>query len=365
MNEITYQQITFKQLEIGNFTLADDCFGIASYVFTPSRIAASIHCPFNTSKNNTAFFLINVNGIVAARSQLLGTRFYANGEIFPCQTGSSLESAKKFRNQGIGAEVMLYSVKNKEYNFRISSGISIIALPLYKKLKYNILEFPRIMQLRRSRCILESKGLRGGLLKFTSILVDIPIKALVAYSKFHGLKLKRKFTIEKVKIVPEWVDNIVLDDKYKYMEVHDRKWLQWNLDYNFTGKKQDIQSFYIIKKDDEPIGFFMTKERFRELAGGILKNIVLAAIVEWGTMNDNILSETDIYDIALTTFGNNVDILETATSNQDVVKKMKKRFFIPHGFAHIAFKDKKKQFNNTDDINLWRIRYGYADVILT
>ena len=39
--------------------------------------------------------------------------------------------------------------------------------------------------------------------------------------------------------------------------------------------------------------------------------------------------------------------------------------FIPHGFAHIGLKDKKKAYKDASDINLWRVRYGYADVILT
>lgn len=39
--------------------------------------------------------------------------------------------------------------------------------------------------------------------------------------------------------------------------------------------------------------------------------------------------------------------------------------FISHGCANIAFKDKKKQYKDASDINLWRICYGYADALLT
>ena len=31
----------------------------------------------------------------------------------------------------------------------------------------------------------------------------------------------------------------------------------------------------------------------------------------------------------------------------------------------IGLKDKKKAYKDASDINLWRVRYGYADVILT
>ena len=149
------------------------------------------------------------------------------------------------------------------------------------------------------------------------------------------------------------------------MEAHDHKWLQWNLDCNFRGLPRDIQSFYIIKKGNEPIGFFMTKERFREKAGGALKNVHIGSIVEWGSKDEKKLGESEIYKMALTTFSADVDIIEAATADNDTVKKMKMCGFIPHGFAHIGLKDKKKAYKDASDINLWRVRYGYADVILT
>ena len=109
----------------------------------------------------------------------------------------------------------------------------------------------------------------------------------------------------------------------------------------------------------------MTKERFRELAGGILKNVLIGSIVEWGTALPDILTEEKLNKMAISTFSSCVDIIEFATTDLIVVKTMKKWGFISHGFAHIVFKDKTKKLKDTSDINLWRIRYGYADVILT
>ena len=69
--------------------------------------------------------------------------------------------------------------------------------------------------------------------------------------------------------------------------------------------------------------------------------------------------------MAQTTFSREVDIVEAATANPATVEKMKVCGFISHGYAHIAFKDKKKKYKDASDINLWRVRYGYADVLLT
>ncbi|WP_140393005.1 hypothetical protein [Mediterranea sp. An20] len=365
MSTISTQIITFRDIIFNNYELCSDSYGIASYVLTSPRVAAGINCPFNASKDNCAFLFINVDGVVAARSQHFGTRFYADGKIVSAGTGSSLETAEPYRHLGIGAEIMLFIATNKEYPLFIASGISEMALPLYDKLHYYVLAFPRIMQLRNAHCVLESRKMHGGLLKLCSRLANIPLWAVTAWGKYSGKRLLRHYQVEKVSTVPGWVDNIVLNDGHKYMEVHDHRWLQWNLDYNFRGLPQDIQSFYTIKKDDKPIGFFMTKERFREKAGGILRNVLIGAIMEWGTVDDNLLSEVDIYRLALPTFSPGVDIVETATANHTVVREMRKYGFLRHGDAHIALKDKKKQYKDAKNIALWRIRYGYADVILT
>jgi hypothetical protein len=159
---------------------------------------------------------------------------------------------------------------------------------------------------------------------------------------------------------------MVLNDGHKYMEVHDHQWLQWNLDNNFKGDKEDVQSFYAVYKGGRPVGFFMTKERYRKEAGGKLKNIILSAIVEWGIDKDcKSLCESTLYKMAFSTFSSKSDIIEIATDDDITCSKMKKWGFIKHGFAHIAFKDRKKECQDAKDIKNWRIRYGYADVILT
>lgn len=365
MPTITYTPISYRDYTTGNFQLKEDPYHIASFLLTKNRIAAGYNCPFNTSPDNCAFLFVNADDTVAARLQCFGTQFYARGKIIPAGTASALEAAEPLRHLGIGVEPLLAFTMSEEYPANIVSGLSEMALPLYKKLRYHILAFPRIMQLRNVRCILESKGFKGCLLKTCSKILNIPLGWFISISGRKGKRLLREYQVEKVEHVPAWVDDAVLNDGHTYMEVHDHAWLQWNLDNNFSGLPQDIQSFYLVKKAGEPIAFFMTKERFREQAGGVLQNVLIGSIVEWGIRSGNLLSEENIYRMAALTFSPQVDIVETATSNLQVVKAMKRCGFLPHRHAHIALKDKTKQYKDASDINLWRIRYGYADVILT
>lgn len=247
MSEIKSQIITFSQLRSHNYQICDDRYGIAAYVLTRHRIAAGLNCPFNTD-DKSSFYFVNVDNVVASRTQMFGTQIYANGQIISCGTGSSLETAENYRHLGIGVDVMMFAAKNDEYPLYLVSGISEMALPLYKKLGYYVLAFPRIMQLRNVRCLLESKGLRGNMLYLFSILINIPLSLIYKMLSGESKRLLKQYQVEKVTKIPEWVDDIVLNDGHKYMEAHDHKWLQWNLDCNFRGLPRDIQSFYIIKK---------------------------------------------------------------------------------------------------------------------
>ena len=152
----------------------------------------------------------------------------------------------------------------------------------------------------------------------------------------------RRLNLECAEKVPDWVADLALNDGHRFMEYHNRDWLQWNLDYNFKGDKEDVQALYIVKDGERNLGFFMIKERKRESAGA-LRNIILGSIVEWGTADESLLSEKDLILLAIPRFSKAVDL----------------------GFAHVAFKDKKKKYPEAKDPRNWRLRLGYADVILT
>jgi hypothetical protein len=87
--------------------------------------------------------------------------------------------------------------------------------------------------------------------------------------------------------------------------------------------------------------------------------------MEWGISKESSLTEADLYTMAIKTFSKSVDIIEFATDDINTLRIMKRRGFLPHGYAHIAIKDLKKKYKDSEDMNLWRIRFGYTDVFLT
>lgn len=349
--------VTFKELREGTYTLPDDRYGIAGSVHTPSMVKALSACPFVAEDSTVAFYFVLVDGVIAGREAYFTTRLKIGDEVLEAESASSLGVEESFRQLAIGADIVMATYARSR--LFLGAGVSQMALPLDRKLKFHVLEFPRLMLLRNSRALLEAKHL-----SWLKGLVNLPLGWFNKHLVRKADRLSRKFRIEKVSVVPDWVDDIVLHDGHKYAEYHNHEWLQWNLDHQFFDRPGNRQAFYCVYQDGEPVGFYMLKERFRERAGG-LRNVLVGSLVEWGTKDARLLGESDLLLLSLRDFSSSVDIIETATADEDTVRICRKYGFIPHGKGNIVFKDRTKKYADASDPGLWRVRLGCGDVILT
>lgn len=352
--------------EVRNGVVIDhDDFGLVA-ALTENHKKAFFSNPVMAADSQPLLNLKLVDGVVAGRSMSYLTKVKIGDAVYPMLTGSSLDVPEPYRHLGLGADLMYHFVKETDEDYLLAAGISEMALPLYKVLRFKLLEFPRLMYLRNSRSLVESKGFHGSGLKLVTALVNIPLHLMKACLTFQSKRLRKKFSVRQETVVPQWVDEIVLNDGHKYMEVHDRAWLQWTLDHNLKGGPENIQSFYSVYLNGAPVGFFMTKERLKTKAGGKLKNILLGTVVEWGIARGcEGLDESMLYKMAFSTFSGKTDIIEVATDDEKVCRRMARWGFIRHGLANIAFLDKLKNCPDAKDIKQWRVRYGYSDTILS
>lgn len=343
-----------------------DPFGIAAMCSSNIQ-QVFLHNPQLINEDQTFAYFELVEGKYGGTAFFYPSIMKVGNELIEATGGSTLEVYEEYRHLALGADIVMYPIVNKVSNALIYAGLSSQALSLYKKTRFIIFAYPRMMLLRKSKSILRAKKFRGFLLKLTSTVIDTILRWFSLIEKHKIKTLKRKFRVHEVDKIPDFVEELVRQDSHKYAEYHSKDWFQWNLDYNLTGEPTDHQHFYIVNSatNDEPIGFFMTKERYRKTAGGSLQDIVVGSIVEWGSKNLDELSESTLNALALPTFSNKVDIIEFASADCDTISKMKRYGFIQHGNAHIAVKDLTKKYKDIKDINNWRIRFGYADVILT
>lgn len=368
MTKLTYKTITYQELKDGTYKNAyipqDSKFTETSHMTSNLRDAL-IACPGNIDDSKVFLNIcVDEEGKEIGRDFRFGTRIKGGDKVYVAGTGGGLEVIEKYRSDGVGVDLMLMSLYNDEYDILLGAGMTKMVFPMYRKLKYHLFEVPQYVKIQNSHYALRRFALKGTMLKLVAGIGNGVIKVLDIPNKFRIKKINKRFIIKKETVVPEWVSEMIANDGHQYMEVHDREWLQWNLDYNTFGNDEDIQSFYsVYDKDNKALGFFMTKERLI-MRSGSKHGYITGTIVEWESRDKSVLSEADINLLALQTFSKKVDWIITLECDPGTGSQLKKLGFIQRGSFRMGLKDKKKQLKDANNQNLWRLRYGYTNMII-
>lgn len=358
---VTLETISYEKLKEG-LTFDNDKYSVLSYQYKTRREALLAN-PFLDDYSMDYMLIGTADGIIIGRDTRFPIKFKVDDNILDAFSGTSFFVMEEYRKDPIGAEMFLYKLRNKSYVVSIASGLSDMAIPFHKKTKRTVFFFPKFWQIRRSRSFFQKLGIKGPLLSIFTFLFDIPIKIFKSWQLNGTTKMIKDYSVEKVSIVPRWVEDVVMNDGHKYMELHDQKWLQWNLDYNFCGGKDNYQSFYVIYHAGHPVGFFMLKHRFYDNKWR-MRNVKIASVVEWGVSQGEKLTELDIIKLASKALPNDIDILELATTDKKLAQRFKHKLFLNRGEANVSVHDIKKQYSDIKQMDLWRLRLGYADVIM-
>ena len=278
------------------------------------------------------------------------------------QTGGSLFVHKSFRNCGIG--LMILSCNNEEHDVYIGALYSKKALSIYRKKGDVIIESPLFLKPRNMEFFLRAKGLNSfGLSLFLPVVNGVQWMTNI-FAVYRKRMLRRRFSVERVQKVPEWVGELACNDGHKYMELHTTEWLQWCLDYNMSENLKDEQAFFVVKENKGDIrAFFMTKVRYGEELGPY-RNINTGTIVEWGSTNESELSESDIFMLAEDYFANDISTIITVAQDDATKKRLPWLGYHRRGNFVMSFCSIKNHFVDISDRYMWRIRFGCCNTII-
>lgn len=364
MKTTILKRVSYRELHDNvSIPFDDSCHMISDYL-TLSVRSTLLANPNLIDYSKSAFNLIVSDGIVVGRNMLMPTKLKVGDKYCLAQSGGSYEVSNHFRGHGFGTMAFRDSINNSEYDVYIGQLYSTAAISIVRKLGLIVFEIPSFYKLCRSRTILEAKGLGGMPLKICAAVVDAVLKVLDIPNRSKLSKLRRKYNVKEVSIIPEWVNDITLHDGHEYMEVHDANWLQWCLDNRFTECPQDRQKFYAVyDKEGRPKGFFMTKFRFEEEQGQY-KNIKRGTVVEWGSYNEEELDEIDLNLLATYSFDSEIDNITSVLSNPAYEQRIKKQGFMRHGNYQMSIKPGSLDQESISNQSKWRIRYGGCNTIV-
>ncbi|MDR0940073.1 MAG: hypothetical protein LBN29_12145 [Mediterranea sp.] len=365
---ISYYFRTFEELRTKKQLPFTDKYHILDTINKQGELAL-FHNPSGHKDKEVCQILAIVNGDVAGCVNCFSSRLSINGIEYHAQSASNLYVQDDYRKFGLGAELLMYIKDLHPTKNVIVAGISQMALPMYRILKYKLLKMPRYIFLRKSRCAVQSVLKNEGKATKATFAITVVLDGLLwihrsllaLFTKFRN----RSITVERAIAIPDNISEMSANDGSSFMEVHDKKWFEWSLNYTLSMDSRNKKDFFLIRKKDKVIGFFMTKIEYNEAAGGgKFKDIYLGSVMEWGVLPDVQLSELDIQLLAIQSFPNDIDGVQIASANDKVQKKLRRLGLFHVGDTYMGFRFQTNKVDGIDDIHKWRMRLATGDTII-
>ena len=350
---------TFRDAANG-IRFENDQYGLGAYMTGDGIRKTFLSAPALEDVDEPMAMIETVDDIPTGRVMIYPSRLKVNNDVILVTSGSSLYVHEDYRHLELGVNLMLYPLSIKRP--LLYAGFSTMAEPLYRKMGFAIFYIPKMWQIRRVEPVLKSFGMKGLLLTALKSCLNPLMSILVIAGKKASKRLLRQYRIERFTKVPQWMVDIVLSDKHKYAELHDRKWMQWVLDHNFFERKEDKQYLYGVYKGEKPVGFLLMAERNFTIPEKNIDKCVYGYVLDWDTIDSSIIDEKQLKTIALSLFTDDVDIAQIDSLDEKLLKSMKRYGFIHHGYENIGFKDiTKKLDKDWKDAANWRLRASYSD----
>jgi hypothetical protein len=305
--------------------------------------------------------------VVVASECFFRNKFIADNKEYGCQTGLALYVHPEYRKYAIGANILLYFRSMHPERNAIVNGFSNVAEPMYKALKFTCFETPRLVLLKKSRSVIEFIFKRicwwtKPFEIFANVLLSLCVNVVYKYNRIRT----KDYTIERVNECPKDVEQIVLDDPHRFKELHDKKWFDWSLKYDFKDSSKRNKELYVVKnKEGMIVAFFLNKIKFYEQASHRgFKNVYLGSVSEWGIKPNENLTESDLQILATRYMPIYVDGCEVTTTNPKTLTSLRRNLFIHLGSIKMAIYIKSIKDKAINEITNWRIRIAGSDTLL-
>lgn len=364
-HNISFINRTFGELKQGISPIVKDPYNIMASL-GPKMRDAVLNNPSGFLDDEVCQILALNDDVVVGTVNPFPGRLLIDGNVAKCQHASHLFAHEDYRKDNVGGELFLKLSTLTSPQNGYFAGISHMAIGLYRALKYNIFEFPRLIYLRKSRSVIQSiLHSDSWWTKPLIWVVDVILALHRLMVVFHNDVCCGKYEVEEVKECPTAIEHIVKQDSHIFMEYHDKAWFDWSLNYSISEDPRTMRRLYVIKKNGTIEAFFLIKQEFFAQASSRgFKNVYLGSVMEWGIDKSSKLKEKDIALLSLFRFDSNIDGVQYATSDLSTVRLLKRWLFVGVGLSNIGVRIRTIKDDRLKDINNWRIRLGGNDTVL-
>lgn len=288
-----------------------------------------------------------------------------DGTKYLTVSGHGLSVQKECRGSGVGSKLTDVRLDYSPSHSLILGAASQMHLSILRKFNAAIFEMPRFIYLRNSFSVLESKvGLAISVI--ATPIVNWALKGYFYKINKDVKKLNVNFQVEELKEVTDEVIDVIACDSHRFSEVHNKTWFEWILKNSLVKGENPCKRLYIVKKTNRVVAFFMTESRFyKEASHRGFKNINLGSIIEWGSIDQTIISDFEVCTIALASFEKNVDAIEVCCVNNKMKEYFSRRNLKQVGTGNVClrFRDDSPlaAIDGIKNIKNWRLRPAMGD----
>lgn len=342
----------------------DDPYEISP--LTPEKRAALLANPLSQDDGDPVQLIGTRGRLVVGRMDLLVGQFHLRQEVIPTLWTSAYYVPEDFRTTLIG--VMLIRELQRLSPTVSVCGVSQMALPVFKKLKWSHFRLPRHVIVLRSRPVVERwLGTHTGTAALSK-MVDVPLRLQRA---LWGASTDRRLAGLRCERVPRMGPE--LDEDLRAMadgKVHPHRsaaWINWLLEHRFNDDPSVRKAlYYVSERRRRVVGYFILKSRFHPTASQHgFRSLTLGSLGDWMILDPACLRLEQIVLLAVRALMQwNPDAIELCLESKKTLTWLRRWGFPRVGELNILVRAASKSLLRAAHLReqtAWRLRPAEGD----
>jgi hypothetical protein len=336
---------------------------------TPEKRLALLENPTHGDDQDPVQLVGTRDGRVIGRLDLFTGEAIVDGKPVPILWTSHLAVPEEFRKTLMGITLIL---KMHGLLHTVGAcGVSVMAYPLFEKLKWRQFPMARHLAVRRSRFVIEKHVGAGWLGKLATVLADGALlghRAILAgWSRVRTARLDCR---------PLPADDPEHDTRFdallgalpERVRFHrSARWVKWIVNYNFDNDPRNRRAaFGIYARDGTLAAYFLIRFRYYETATHRgYRNVMLGSLMDWAIFDPQAVRLSQLILLAMRELARGgVDAIEICLPEEPGVPSLRRWGLLRVGVLHVMVKTgtgsplASAEFANAAN---WRVRPAEGD----
>ena len=266
----------------------DDPDAIAT--ISPVKRKALLENPFVGSDDEPIQLIGTLDERVIGRLDLVGGELNVQGADVRCCWGSGLYVPEEFRKTLMGVKLIL--TMQRMHDTVGASGVSRVAYPLYRNLRWLDFELPRHVLVRHSRSVAErylGAGLAGASAR---VIADAALGAYGVAIRPWARHRVRRFDAHEISEFPEGLAQTPRSSGRAVSGNRSAAWMNWLLRSDFDDQPSRRGLFTIVGSNDEISGYFLVRaRRYEVVTERSFRNLYLGSLQDWAALDPTLTFE--------------------------------------------------------------------------